>query len=358
MLPLTILGQWWLPKEELTSKAFSSLLQMALAMAFDIAEFTHLVVEEPALHKDQSLLILVLTFTSTSIFLLIQIDVGMASDNTVSEIIWTTLTILFLDGPLLVFESISHQSTAHRTCSLFFFSRICLELYLAATELFRSVEDKESRKDKVDETKAETKNFPVFESRLQTAHTLNDYIVDRHINKLTTGLIDSNKDVTEMDHNDNASVHNSQVSDDREVAISNVAVRSCKRQDPEIDSNEAPSLRDDGDIVVSNKAAMSSANQTSSCTHSDVQKVQQASNKDVDDQQNEDNENVRETGNHFRMFEERHKHDKHRFAQDMKLTADNVRETSSLHAIQEKHHKNLTAKIKTKLKLHTPMTQH
>ena len=88
-----------MPKGGLTSEAFSSLLQVAVAMAFDIAEFTHLIVDEPDLHKDRTLLILVLVFTSTSILLLVQIDVGMASDKKQSKIIWTLMTILFLDGP-------------------------------------------------------------------------------------------------------------------------------------------------------------------------------------------------------------------------------------------------------------------
>lgn len=99
MLPLTVFGRFWMPKEGLSSHAFSGLLQVAIAMAFDIAEFTHLIVEQPELHNDRTVVTLVLIFTSTSVLLLVQIDVGMASDNKLSEIIWTLLTILFLDGP-------------------------------------------------------------------------------------------------------------------------------------------------------------------------------------------------------------------------------------------------------------------
>jgi hypothetical protein len=99
VLPLTVFGRWCMPKQGLTSEAFSSLLEVAVAMAFDIAEFTHLIVDEPDLHKDRPLLILVLVFTSTSILLLVQIDVGLASDEKKSKIIWTLMTIFLLDGP-------------------------------------------------------------------------------------------------------------------------------------------------------------------------------------------------------------------------------------------------------------------
>lgn len=86
----------------LSSSVFSSLLPITVAMAFDVAEFSHLVVEEPDLNKNRALLILVLLFTSTSILLLAHIDVGMASGNKIIGIIWMLLTVLLFDGPFFV----------------------------------------------------------------------------------------------------------------------------------------------------------------------------------------------------------------------------------------------------------------
>jgi hypothetical protein len=84
-----------MPRESLSPEAFSNLLQLAITMAFDISEFTHLVVEEPALHKNENELLVMLLFSSSGVPLLVQTDVGLAFDTKASEIIWTGLTVLF-----------------------------------------------------------------------------------------------------------------------------------------------------------------------------------------------------------------------------------------------------------------------
>jgi hypothetical protein len=111
ILPIAIFVRWWLPRDNMSHKDFSSLLQLALASAFDIAEFFHLLVDLPALHEHRTLVILVMTFTSTGLLLLAEIDIGLGSQNSrnkyglVSQsprIIWTIFSILFLDGPFFV----------------------------------------------------------------------------------------------------------------------------------------------------------------------------------------------------------------------------------------------------------------
>jgi hypothetical protein len=99
VLPLAILIRWWMPREGLSHEDFSSLLQFALATAFDLAEFSHLLVDLPELHNHRTLVILVLLFSSTSLLLLVQLDIGLGSQSPRDEAIWVILTILFLDGP-------------------------------------------------------------------------------------------------------------------------------------------------------------------------------------------------------------------------------------------------------------------
>jgi hypothetical protein len=102
ILPLVVFGRFFMPREGLSPESFSNLLQLAIAMAFDISDFAHLIVDEPTLHKDRTELIAMLLFSSTSILLLVQMDVGLASDRKVSEIVWTGLAVLFLDGPFFI----------------------------------------------------------------------------------------------------------------------------------------------------------------------------------------------------------------------------------------------------------------
>ncbi|XP_062506469.1 uncharacterized protein LOC134183037 isoform X2 [Corticium candelabrum] len=326
VLPLTILGRWWMPKEGLTSKAFSSLLQVALAMAFDIAEFTHLVVEEPQLHKDQTLLILVLTFTSTSIFLLVQIDVGMTSDNTVSEIVWTTLTVLFLDGPFFVLRVYIASEYSTEDLQLVFLLKNLFGIIFGS---YRVISLCSSKSEESEDDEINASNRP----RLLEVHKLND---DIHVYRSATDTENGSKETTEIDLNDNSSVPNSQTSHDEEVDIPNVA---------------AP-LHDGGVVVISNEAAISDK-QTSSYTHSNVQKAQEyvTNNEGAHDQQNGDNSNASERYNHFELLEERKENGKHRFAHDMEHTVDNDKETSSLSARHEqcleKSHSNDENKIKS-----------
>ena len=111
ILPIAIFVRWWLPRDNMSHKDFSSLLQFALATAFDIAEFFHLLVDLPELHDHRTLVILVMLFSSTSLLLIAEIDICLGSQNPRNEdglgsqnprIIWTALSILFLDGPFFV----------------------------------------------------------------------------------------------------------------------------------------------------------------------------------------------------------------------------------------------------------------
>ena len=99
---MAILIRWWMPREGLSHEDFSSLLQFALATAFDLAEFSHLLVDLPELHNHRTLVILVMLFSSTSLLLLTQLDVGLGSQSPRDEAIWMAFTILFLDGPFFV----------------------------------------------------------------------------------------------------------------------------------------------------------------------------------------------------------------------------------------------------------------
>ena len=353
VLPLTILGRWWMPKEGLTSKAFSGLLQVALAMAFDIAEFTHLVVDEPELHKDRTLLIVVLTFTSTSVFLLVQIDVGMASDNTVNEIAWTTLTILFLDGPFFALRVYIASEYSTQDLQLVFLLKNLFGIIFGGYRVISLCggEDKESNKNE-DEMIGKSKNVAVSESHLHIVHLPDDYVAEMYVNRGATNTNSGGKENTENDLNDNGSVSNSQISHDGAVVIPNVAASSQVYDGSRVTSDEAASLHDDGGLLISSKAAMSTGNQTSRFTHSDIQKDQQevTNNEDAHGKQNGDNSDVRET-------EDQDENAKSGSAQDKKATADNDRETSSLSAIQVKHHKVSDSEDKDVKKTDTDNTE-
>lgn len=101
-MPLVVFVRWWMPRDGLPHDAFSALLQLALAMAFDISEFTHLLVSVPDLQDHRNLVIIVMIFSSTSLLLLVQLDLGLGSERAWNKIIWTVLSILFLDGPFFI----------------------------------------------------------------------------------------------------------------------------------------------------------------------------------------------------------------------------------------------------------------
>ena len=73
-----------------------------LLLAFDISEFSHLIVQVPQLHDDRTLVILIMLFSSASTLLLLQMDLGLGMKKNRYEIAWHCLTILLLDIPFLV----------------------------------------------------------------------------------------------------------------------------------------------------------------------------------------------------------------------------------------------------------------
>ena len=294
VLPLTILGRWWMPKEGLTSKAFSSLLQVAVAMAFDIAEFTHLVVDEPKLHKDRTLLIMMLTFTSTSIFLLVQIDVGMASDKTVNEIVWTTLTILFLDGPFFALRVYIASEYSTQDLQLVFLLKNLFGIVFGSYRVISlcGSEDKESNLDEGDDIIEKNIKIALSQSHLHNVLLPDYYVEEMYVNRRAIKTDTGGKENRENDLND------IQVSRVGTVVIPNVGSTSSHvHDDSGVISDEAGSLRDDGGLIISNKTAMSSGNQTSSITHSAIQTDQQeVSNKEgAHGEQNGDNSDVRDS---------------------------------------------------------------
>lgn len=85
----------------MTKEVFSDKLELVLALAFDISEFSHLVVLLPQLPDHRIALILIMTFSTASTLLLLQMDWGLGSNNSRHKTVWHFLTILLLDGPFL-----------------------------------------------------------------------------------------------------------------------------------------------------------------------------------------------------------------------------------------------------------------
>ena len=102
VVPLALLSRWLIPMNGLSSRAFSSFVPIAVAMAFDIAEFSHLIVEEPDVHSDRALVILMLLFITTATLLLAYVDIGIVSSKKAVGIMWMLLTVLLFDGPFFV----------------------------------------------------------------------------------------------------------------------------------------------------------------------------------------------------------------------------------------------------------------
>jgi divalent metal cation (Fe/Co/Zn/Cd) transporter len=94
-------------------------MQHVLSLAFDVSEFSHLIVQVPQLHKDLTLVVLIMLFSSASTFLLLQMDFGLGEEGNSGvvkrtsadkssvfpdsfERLWYYLTIFLLDMPFLV----------------------------------------------------------------------------------------------------------------------------------------------------------------------------------------------------------------------------------------------------------------
>ncbi|XP_062507302.1 uncharacterized protein LOC134183722 [Corticium candelabrum] len=260
----------------------------------------------------------------------------MASDNTVNEIAWTTLTILFLDGPFFALRVYIASEYSTQDLQLVFLLKNLFGIIFGGYRVISLCggEDKESNKNE-DEMIGK-----------------NDYVAEMYVNRGATNTNSGGKENTENDLNDNGSVSNSQISHDGAVVIPNVAASSQVYDGSRVTSDEAASLHDDGGLLISSKAAMSTGNQTSRFTHSDIQKDQQevTNNEDAHGKQNGDNSDVRET-------EDQDENAKSGSAQDKKATADNDRETSSLSAIQVKHHKVSDSEDKDVKKTDTDNTE-
>ena len=90
-----------MPREEISLEDFSNLLQPAIALAFDITEFGHLIAEEPKIHDNEALLYALLIFLSTSVILLLQVDGGKPQGKG-GLIAWTLVGVFCLDAPFFV----------------------------------------------------------------------------------------------------------------------------------------------------------------------------------------------------------------------------------------------------------------
>jgi hypothetical protein len=118
ILPLIIAVRLLLPRST-TQQEFSSKMQHVLSLAFDVSEFSHLIVQVPQLHKDLTLVVLIMLFSSASTFLLLQMDFGLGEEGNSGvvkrtsadkssvfpdsfERLWYYLTIFLLDMPFLV----------------------------------------------------------------------------------------------------------------------------------------------------------------------------------------------------------------------------------------------------------------
>lgn len=111
---MVVLARAWMPRGTLSLARYSSLLALHLTVAFDIAEFGHLMVgllSTPATWINDtatSVRWAVLLFVGAGMILLAVMEGGLESEskNTdkkyIRQIFWTLLLLLLLDGPYFI----------------------------------------------------------------------------------------------------------------------------------------------------------------------------------------------------------------------------------------------------------------
>lgn len=113
-IPLVVMARAWMPRGKLSLSRYSSLLALHLTIAFDIAEFGHLMVDllsrKETWEDDGAIAVrrAVLTLVGVGMILLAVMEGGLESESKetnkkyIRKIVWTALLVLLLDGPYFI----------------------------------------------------------------------------------------------------------------------------------------------------------------------------------------------------------------------------------------------------------------